>query len=212
MDCCCILASIFQLNVAVGILYTALPKFRFRENLYQNTVDNLNSYNFFSNQKLANELAGRNDTYGEAYRYIRRLVDRIPDEYSKQIKGLENFDAYDSNSPPERFWNLWHYWYSRDVDKWLTWIISIIAPFVLLWLCYLTVCFIPQWGVIGFALGGHIIPVLNVLSGIWMVRKVNRRVNGLLERAMPIYRGENIQAFIANRSDEDDRESGQPWT
>ena len=209
MDNSFILISIFQLNVAIGILYTALPKFRFSENLYNNVVDCINSYGFFANQDVAHNLAGSNDNYGVPYRYIRGLVNTLPTDFHEKLEGIEKFDSYTSSSPPERLWHLWHAWYAKNVDKWLVWIVSIIAPFLALWLCFFSVEFLDYCNIvyfstlIVFAGLGQVIPIMNVLWGFWMVRKVSKKVNASLAKAMPIYWGADIEASIKKMPGDD---------
>lgn len=202
MDNGTILISILQLNVAMGILYAALPKFRFREDLYNNVVKLINLRKFFKNTdpEDADSLAGRNDYYGKPYRYIRRVSQGLPPDYQGKLEGFENFPKYTPSKLSILLWSLWHIWYEKNIDKFFVWLLSIITPFLILWAYYLSIvpfdfCNRSDMPAV-LAISGQATLIVNVSWGFLIVMRVPKKIEQSLGKCSIVLFGEKIEAAV----------------
>ena len=135
-----IIIAIVQINIALGILYVGLPKFRFRDNIYNDIVNILNANPFVDlieeRRDRFERLLMTDSEFSGHYHDLRIWLRKLPDYFRDKIQGSERFKIMQHEHAPrsrldhaERgFW-----WFEVNGDKKTVWISSIIPSIFLLW-------------------------------------------------------------------------------
>ena len=134
-----VIENIFQINAALGILYVGLPKFRFRENLYDTIVECINFHEYLKMpfNEVAKDLL-HNTGFADNHKYIRSIIALLPEVYRDNLKGNENIDALfpEEEQPPRPLPGLYR-WFADDLDKYTVGSCTIVVSIVALWiLCF----------------------------------------------------------------------------
>ena len=135
---------LFQINVALGILYVGLSKFRFRENLYDSIVERINFHEYL--EKPFDDVASglvHNTGFHDKHKYIRSVVAILSEEYVARLKGDKNklFPKDEKGNPPPTPDPPPEYCrFTEDRDKYWVGISNIIISLLALWiLCFFRV-------------------------------------------------------------------------
>ena len=75
--------ALFQLNVALGILYLGLPHFRSRENYYDTVVEHINTQNYSETfkgdaKKFRDNLMGSDSKFSRYHHRVRKKIVGLP--------------------------------------------------------------------------------------------------------------------------------------
>lgn len=192
-----VLVGIFQINVALGILYIGLQQFRFRENLYDDIVQLINQHGYADIYQSGHKahLLDNDSSFAIHYHTIREWMIALPANYQQKLEGiyqqkLEGIEIFEvptsEGEPTQRLLRL-HNWFLKDRDKHLVWGITIIPSLVALWLC-LSPIFANShvfYLLFGAAVFGQLILIVNALLGYLIVlRRTKEQLNRSLSFVM----------------------------
>lgn len=204
-----VIENIFQINAALGILYVGLPKFRFRENLYDIIVERINFHEYLKMpfNDVAKDLLHDAD-FTDNHKCIRSIIALLPEAYRGNLKGNKNIDTLfpEEEQPPRPLSGLYR-WFANDRDKYTVGLCTIFVSIVALWiLCFFS---LPAskisllgrifMGIFIFgAFLGQIVFGANVYFGRRMAQQVKKDLNNSLEIATEKIR--KVQAKLDTRT------------
>ena len=194
-----VVLAMLQVNIAVGVLYWALPAARYRERLFQSISESFKNRPTETDKTsgLVGELL-RDQDFSVSYHIVSNWRRALPERYDD---GLEKTSAPlfskaaappgDSNSRPWRerlkSWlrvlPLSYRWFRSDFDKYTVFALTSIVPIGLVW----HLAFHPQmdtagwFGIYVVLAVGQTFAVANVLSGVRMVNVQAKRFDNALE-------------------------------
>ena len=143
MDYSTITIALFQLNVALGILYIGLPNFRSRENFYDTAVVLINDYKYSETYRsevrnARNNLMDSDSKFTHSHHYIRKTIVGLPSPHFDQLIGSEIFERQiQTQNPPNKWHHRWYKWFASNWDKCIVGLFSVLIPTGVLWAYFL---------------------------------------------------------------------------
>ena len=196
-----VLVDILQVNVALGILYTGLRQFRFRERLYQNIREAIEDSEFVEVTKWQEglvELFQGDIEFSVHFHTIRDWIRELPDSEREKIHGLKQFHfsapkQEDKGSkkfqPPNWFLIRIHKAFLRNIDKIGVWVLAIVPAMAAMWAMagWKEFCYVTEIAV-GVAVFGQFVLVVTVLVGRTMAHDAETGIRSALKYVLASFR------------------------
>ena len=143
MDPSVIAIALFQLNVALGILYLGLPHFRSRENYYNTVVEHINTQKYSETfkgeaKKFRDKLMGSDSKFSRYHHRVRKKIIGLPSVHYNQLNEREIFRQNQQTRDSSNKWHhRWCGWFGDNWDKCIVGLFAVLIPTVVLWAYYL---------------------------------------------------------------------------
>lgn len=178
--------ALLQINVALGCLYNGLETGRYKMKLFDAVADAVNSAvpRYTDIVKAMTSTFPHHSELSENHHAVRRWMYELPDQCRQRIAGIDEW-SFDAPTPPKKLPRTYRWYFGKHLDKVVVWIVSVVAPLLLMWGALLNL------NIAGFEIAiillGQLVPLFNICNGHLMVRKVGRDVKKKIDENVRIY-------------------------
>ena len=139
MDHSTIAIALFQLNVALGILYLGLPNFRSREDYYDMVVEHINTQKYSDTfdaavKKFRDILMENDSKFARYHHFVRKKIVGLPSPYYDKLDGSAVFRWQQQAQNSSNKWHhRWCGWFGDNWDKCIVGLFAVLIPTLVLW-------------------------------------------------------------------------------
>lgn len=205
--------ALFQLNVALGILYLGLPSYRSRENYYNTVVEHINTQNYsetFSRsvKKFRDALMDNDSKFSRHHHYVRKKIVGLPSSHYDRLEGKATFRRHQQTQNASKKWHhRWCGWLRENWDKCIVGVFAVIIPTLILWIYYVANLPLPKrWESISIACGQ-----ISVFAFFYSVQEMLKRSEKRLYNALQ-YMTEAISREQASSVTQEPPDDQPPYT
>ena len=172
------LTDVLQVNVALGILYIGLKRFRLRNELYAKVVRTVNENNFgdISQSSDADSLFRTDREFSEAYHKIVEWIRELPINYQNKLKNINENLLQPEDAARTRTLPLRHRWILSGGDRIAVWLLTLLLSMAGVWLAPFgygsasVACMLFVFSIIGIS------TLIYSVGLIWWIRKKDDRL------------------------------------